>query len=213
MTGVCGRGGGFAGRRRTLTGGSGGFYKAAFGLSAGREMDRRRFLKTVLPATAAAVFASGCGSLTEVRNAILWGSSPKDEKLARKIRDRFIQERDPRDLYWILCERLEQGMSRAEVEQELGEPGERVWNIRQFTDGNDGLFRQTDKFYKWRPCVDGTSVHLGFRNGKLVNFDGESYREKLGDASRFEHAAFRGIGDGVGDDVGEGVGDGVGDDL
>ena len=65
-------------------------------------------------------------------------------------------------------------MQLHEVEQVLGEPGERETDMSRLK--SDGIYQTTDLVYKWGPDQSGHSVVLFFRDGHLVNFDRQSFK-------------------------------------
>ncbi len=93
---------------------------------------------------------------------------------AEKYRTRFQTTRDPKALDWILKNRLYSGMSRSNVEKEIGEEGE-YQESSKWLKATGGTFRSSDDAYKWGPDESGRSVYLIFRENILVNFDPEDF--------------------------------------
>lgn len=112
-----------------------------------------------------------------------WGSSgvsfvhqakkPKTNP-AESYRTRFQTDRDSKALDWILKNRLYSGMSRGNVEKEIGEAGE-FQEASKWLKATGGTFRTTDEAYKWGPDESGRSVYLIFRDNILVNFNPEDF--------------------------------------
>ena len=90
-------------------------------------------------------------------------------------RQKFVQERDPEALRWLLSHRVHNEMSVEEVSQVLGESGERRHDDRDYKT-NGGYYQLTDVAYQWGPDRRGRTVILFFRDGKLVNFDPAEFR-------------------------------------
>ena len=123
------------------------------------------------------IFAPGCEML---HNAGVPGlrpyikMNPADGKKEQTCRDDFQLRRDHKALYWLLSNRIQTGMQLHEVEQVLGEPGERETDMSRLK--SDGAYQTTDLVSKWGPDQTGHSVVLFFRDGHLVNFNRESFK-------------------------------------
>ena len=89
-------------------------------------------------------------------------------------RDQFVLERDHKALFWLLANRIENGMNLADVEMAMGEPGELETGMGHLKTG--GLYQTTDLAYKWGPDLSGYTAILFFRDGKIVNFNPKEYR-------------------------------------
>ncbi len=100
--------------------------------------------------------------------------NPAEVKKEQACRDDFQLHRDHKALYWLLANRIQTGMQLHEVEQVLGEPGERETDLSRLK--SDGVYQTTDLVYKWGPDQTGHSVVLFFRDNHLVNFDRESFK-------------------------------------
>jgi hypothetical protein len=100
--------------------------------------------------------------------------NPAEVKKEQICRDNFQLHRDHKSLYWLLANRIQTGMQLHEVEQVLGEPGERETDMSRLK--SDGMYQTTDLVYKWGPDETGHSVVLFFRDGHLVNFDRNSFK-------------------------------------
>ena len=98
------------------------------------------------------------------------GGRLEDERLAADHRGRFQQAGDPESLHWLLKHRLTTGMPLVEVNQELGQEGERLYETGHLKRG-EGRYRESDVFYKWGPAANGRSVYLAFRDERLLHFD------------------------------------------
>jgi hypothetical protein len=113
--------------------------------------------------------ASGCGTagLIGFLDEIEHPRIAKEEIETR--RTRFVQNRDPDAFRWLLGHMLDNGMTLADVNQALGEPGELVYDDQEIKTDNEKLL-QTDLVYRWGPTSDGKSVALYFRDGRLIHF-------------------------------------------
>jgi hypothetical protein len=119
--------------------------------------------------------ACGCESLTG--NQPLFSSPEYDhEAQAESHRSRFLKDREPADMNWLLANVVRSGMSRGEISQTLGEDGKRVRDDARFK-RNGGHYRENDTIWKWGPDNKGQSIFLAFRDGKLVNFDPDEFSE------------------------------------
>ncbi len=79
-------------------------------------------------------------------------------------------------MQWLLANCVHSGMTLEEVNRVLGEEG-----VREYDDlpikTNGGFYRADDVVYRWGPDNQGHSVYLVFRDGRLVNFDPDEFRE------------------------------------
>ncbi|QDV15849.1 hypothetical protein Pan153_04680 [Gimesia panareensis] len=119
---------------------------------------------------------SGCETMPEWDSDMMSGTRRVEKKVSRadQHRTRFLTERDPESLNWLLKHRLQSGMTRANVEKELGEEGE-YQEASKWLKATGGSFRTTDDAYKWGPDKGGRSVYLMFRDDVLVNFHPEDF--------------------------------------
>jgi hypothetical protein len=119
----------------------------------------------------------GCGSTEQ---ASLTGKLPfvgsrneiSDESVYRQ---KFVTERDPAALNWLLRQRIQNEMSVAEVASIFGEAGERRFDDRDYKT-NGGNYQTTDVAYQWGPDRKGRTIVLFFREGKLIHFDPSEIR-------------------------------------
>lgn len=127
-----------------------------------------------------AAVLSGCEAL---HDAGVPGMSPfidfesrvQEEEHYRML---YRTERSPKAMRWLMANRLQSGMERAEVDRIFGESGEREYGDR-WLKTNGGHYRSGDTVYKWGPDSEGTTVYLVFRDGVLVNYDPDEYRDAL----------------------------------
>ena len=123
------------------------------------------------------IAGSGCEML---HNAGLPGMEPFLKSSAgeleeeRSNREKFVQHRDHKALYWLLANRIENGMRLSDVEMALGEPGELETGMSQLK--SDGLYQTTDLVYQWGPDRTGHSAVLFFRDGHVVNFNPKDFK-------------------------------------
>lgn len=124
------------------------------------------------------LLAAGCESpAIDAFDMWLVGDRLEDERLAAEHRERFQQNGDPAALRWLLAYRVAAGMSLTEVNQTLGQEGERVYDAGRLKRG-DGRYHETDEFYKWGPGSDGRSVYLAFRDDRLLHFDPSEFADE-----------------------------------
>lgn len=112
---------------------------------------------------------SGCEQVLHSNG--LWSDDSSHNESANEMRDRVQRDRDPEAVKWLLRNRVKPGMSLGDVEQVLGEDGERIYDDARYK--NRGSFRQTDRTYKWGTFSDASTIILIFRDGKLFNFDAD----------------------------------------
>lgn len=143
-------------------------------------MPNHRKLSLLLLASLAAGMGSGCEKLHVLHNSGVPGfdyrlqETPEDTAAMQKHQEQFLRNRDHAALYWLLSNRISNGMILNEVEDVLGESGEREMEINRFK--SDGLFQSTDLAYKWGPDSLGYSVVLFFRDGRVVNFNPKDFK-------------------------------------
>lgn len=120
-------------------------------------------------AMAGIVFLTGCESVME-SGANFGRRVTEVEKVdASDQRLLYKTDGDAEALNWLLRNEIRQGMPIADVNQILGEDGERQYDAGWVK--NNGSFRVDDEVYKWGPDSDGQSIYLVFRNGHLTNYD------------------------------------------
>ena len=85
-------------------------------------------------------------------------------------RQQYVTTQDPQAFRWLLANRIDTGMTRGEVERVLAQEGGREWNDRKFKT-HGGHYRSSDVIYRFGPDSEGWSIYLGFRDGKLINYD------------------------------------------
>ena len=89
-------------------------------------------------------------------------------------RELFSLHRDHKAFYWMLANRVSNGMPLREVEEVFGESGEYTTEFSQLK--ADGLYQTTDSAYKWGPDSAGRSAVLFFRDGRVINFNPSDFR-------------------------------------
>ena len=138
-------------------------------------LDRRSMFSAII--LLAVVAGLGCEML---HNAGLPGMEPflkvnaAQAEEERSLRDQFVLHRDHKGFYWLLANRVENGMPLKDVEQALGEPGELETGMGQLK--SDGLYQTTDLAYKWGPDRTGYSAIVFFRDGHVVNFNPKLFK-------------------------------------
>lgn len=135
--------------------------------------DVRRML---LCALVVACVTSGCGTLASLSQedlAAMFMPPKVDQAELAVQRSRFMEEKSPESVDWILANALRQGMTTTEVGSAFGEDGERIYDDEWLKCGN--LYQRTDETYRWGPDSAGRSVYLVFRDGTLVNYDPDQY--------------------------------------
>ena len=97
-------------------------------------------------------------------------------QLEAEYREKYLTERDPEALRWLLANKVRQGMSVAEVNGVLGEDGQREFDDARLKAGNNA-YRADDLTYRWGPDSSGRAVFLMFRDRKLLNFDPQEFAD------------------------------------
>lgn len=122
--------------------------------------------------------AGGCGSLNGTGMASLDGVTREkgDIRDYETQRRRFLEDRDPEAMKWLLANRVRPSMTIEDVGEVFGEPGIREQADRWIKKSN-GLYHEGDVIYKWGPDNDGHTVYLAFRDGHLVNFEPDEYKK------------------------------------
>ncbi len=121
-------------------------------------------------ATVALVFCSGCEAMRESVDWLVFPGSSNDTELVNQHRDQFQIKRSPESLRWLLANKVRSGMTRGDVNELLGEKGQREFNANWIL-GKGTTYRQTDEVYRWGPDANGQSIYLVFRDDHLTSFD------------------------------------------
>lgn len=100
------------------------------------------------------------------------------EREVQSYRTQWQTRRDKGAIRWLLASQIHNGLTPDEVSLRLGEVGTREHNTKEFKREGDG-FRVDDEFYRFGPDRDGEVYYLGFRDGKLVNFDAKNFADKM----------------------------------
>lgn len=100
--------------------------------------------------------------------------NPEQVMASQQNRDEFLLNRDHKALYWLLANRITNGMSMSEVEQVFGEPGELEMNSGHLK--SNGPFQTGDLCYRWGPDSSGHSAVLFFRDSHLCNFNPQDFQ-------------------------------------
>jgi hypothetical protein len=117
---------------------------------------------------------SGCGTAGLSGYLMDFGQNRITLRDIDQHRTKFIRERDPASFRWLLTHTVDTGMTVQDVNQALGDSGERIDRDQELK-AHQGEYLQTDVAYKWGPDRDGQSVVLFFREGRLVHFQPKSF--------------------------------------
>jgi hypothetical protein len=122
------------------------------------------------------LWTTACEGLREgsVGGLFALPDAESEQREEQHHRTSYQTDRDPDALRWLLANRITTGMMVADVNNVLGEEGQREFNDRRFKT-NDGLYRIGDTVYRWGPDSSGTSLYLVFRNDRLINFEPRDY--------------------------------------
>ena len=99
------------------------------------------------------------------------------EREADSYRRQWQTQRDRLAIRWLLASQVHNGLTPEEVSSRLGEVGTRELNTQEFKRRGD-RFRIDDVFYRFGPDKNGEVYYLGFREGKLVNFDAHAFSDR-----------------------------------
>ena len=99
------------------------------------------------------------------------------EREVQSFRTQWQTRRDRAAIRWLMATQIHNGLTPDEVSLRLGEVGTREQNTREFKKEGDG-FRVDDEFYRFGPDRQGEVYYLGFREGRLVNFDAQVFADK-----------------------------------
>ena len=142
-------------------------------------IDQRHNRRSSLAALATLLLAAaGCessGGNSRLQEAFWLDPHKNDAAVEEQHRESYASSRNRADLFWLLANRVESGMTQREVDGVLGEEGRRDPS-GQWAKGAD--FRVDDDVYGYGPANDGTTVYLVFREGRLINHEPESFRPK-----------------------------------
>jgi hypothetical protein len=101
---------------------------------------------------------------------------PSAEKTELEYRQQYQTERDPQALGWLLANRIRQGVSVGDVNEVLGQDGEREFDDLKLKAGNPA-YRADDIAYRWGPDNEGRAIYLLFRDDKLLNYDPKQFAD------------------------------------
>ena len=135
---------------------------------------RRTFLAQLLAAGSAGLLA-GChgNELSRLHQLVFYGpidESPAQRKLEEDNRRLYQTKRSRKAMRWLLQNRIQQGMSREDVNHVLGEEGQLEDNSRWLKEGST-LYRVDDELYGYGPDEQGSTIYLAFRDDKLIHFE------------------------------------------
>jgi hypothetical protein len=117
---------------------------------------------------------SGCGTAGLSGYLMDFGQNRITFSDIEQHRAKFIRERDPASFRWLLTHTISNGMSVHEINQALGDSGERMERDQNLK-ANQGEYLETDVAYKWGPDREGQSVILFFREGRLIHFKAKTF--------------------------------------
>ena len=126
-------------------------------------------------------FIAGCQALNDAGVPGLTGflNTETAVKEEEQHRQKYQESRDSAELGWLLRNRIQSGMSPAEVSKVFGDDGERVRDD-EWVKNEGGYYQVGDEVWKWGPARDGKSVFLVFRERQLVNFDPHEFDAEAG---------------------------------
>ena len=104
-------------------------------------------------------------------------SNKGHEREVQSYRTQWQTRRDRAAIRWLLATQIHNGLTPDDVSLRLGEVGTREQNTREFKREGDG-FRVDDEFYRYGPDRQGEVYYLGFREGRLINFDAQVFADK-----------------------------------
>ncbi len=118
---------------------------------------------------------SGCESFDTTPIKQMFTTTPKiTQEDENKHRELFQHSRDPKALQWLLANRIENGMTRAEVDGVIGQPG-RFEPSDRLLKTNNNAYHTSDKMYAYGPDSKSHTYYLVFRDNRLVGFDAQDF--------------------------------------
>ncbi|MBS0261627.1 MAG: hypothetical protein JSS02_06680 [Planctomycetes bacterium] len=123
----------------------------------------------------ASTSAVGCGAPDWVRSmndSFKFGGSV-DREVEEKHRRDYAATHSRKAMRWLLGHCVDTGMSYDQICRVMGEEGTPESHDRQLKTGGGYLI--DDEMYSWKDA-EGRSIVLGFREGRLVNFDRAEFR-------------------------------------
>ena len=138
-------------------------------------MDRFLNRVSIVFAGAALWLLAGCGSPEWVRtmnDSSNWRGTPSQQTEEKK-RQEYVESHARKPMRWLLSHCVNSGMTYDQVCNVMGENGEREPHDRVFKTTGDYFL--DDEMYSWKDN-EGRAIYLGFREGRLVNFDPAEFR-------------------------------------
>lgn len=122
---------------------------------------------------------SSCETLKAPGSTADWfaRNNKSHEREVDAYRNQWQTHRDRAAIRWLLASQVHNGLTPEEISTRVGEVGTREANTTEFKREGDG-FRIDDEFYRFGPDKDGEVYYLGFREGKLINFDAHVFADK-----------------------------------
>jgi hypothetical protein len=117
----------------------------------------------------------GCESFDTTPIKQMFATTPEithEEETA--YRERYQHSRDPEALQWLLAHCIDNGMTRAEVDGVIGQPGRFEPNDRLLKTNNNA-YHTSDKMYAYGPDSKSQTYYLVFRDNRLVGFDAHDF--------------------------------------
>lgn len=121
--------------------------------------------------------SAGCGSPDWARsmNDSFTFKETSSKEVEEKHRQEYAASHSRKAMRWLLGYRVDTGMSYEQVCNILGEAGTPESYDRAFKLHGGNYFLVGDEIYSWKDN-EGRAVYLGFREGRLVNFERSEFR-------------------------------------
>jgi len=112
------------------------------------------------------IVSPGCASLLDTVFPV--DSSRFEEE--ERHREQYLATHDSEHIRWLLNNRVQNGMSKGDVDRVVGEDGERVFDDQKVLT-SESVYRTDDLVYSWGPDREGNVYMLVFRDNRLINFE------------------------------------------
>ncbi len=109
---------------------------------------------------------SGCTSLVDTVFPVDSSRFAEEERR----REQYLATHESEHIRWLLNNRVQNGMSKGDVDRVVGEDGERVFDDQKVLT-SESVYRTDDLVYSWGPDCDGSVYMLVFRDNRLINFE------------------------------------------
>ncbi|MCG6155523.1 hypothetical protein [Rubinisphaera margarita] len=108
----------------------------------------------------------GCTSLVDTLFPVDSSRFAEEERR----REEYLATHESEHIRWLLNNRVQNGMSKGDIDRIVGEDGDRVFNDQGVLT-SESVYRTDDLVYSWGPDSSGTVYMLVFRDNRLINYE------------------------------------------